>query len=66
MTTQYDPILELVKIQYPTDDPQSLQRSITQIKELLEDPKFYETQKAVFMLALLDLTRRVEELESGP
>lgn len=37
-----DEIIKQVRIQYPTNDPHSLQRSVTQIKELLENPEFWE------------------------
>jgi len=32
---------DLVRIQYPTADLESLQLAVVQIKQLLEDPEFY-------------------------
>ena len=44
-------ITNKVKIQYPTNDVRSLQRSITQIKELLEDSSFWGAVTSVVGLS---------------
>ena len=41
-----DDILKLVTLQYPTLDPVSLQRTLTQVKALLENRAFYEAIEA--------------------
>jgi hypothetical protein len=48
MSTKLDSIIQRVRIQYPTMDPVSLQRTLTQIKELLEDTEYYRAQQQAY------------------
>jgi len=54
--TDINDVTSEVKIQYPTLEPESLQRSITQIKELLEDPDFYNLQQQAYSSAAYGLS----------
>lgn len=43
-------VIQKIRVQYPNLQPHSLQRSIVQLKQLLESPEYYES-----IIALLDI-----------